>query len=176
MSEPRDDWRSGNVASFESLFRQYQGLVYKNAYLVTGSKEEAEDILQEVFMTVWRARETFDPEKGSLATWLHRITINKCLEKRRKKSLASVPLEEAPLAALVAEDPPADPADYDRLNDALQSLDAKHRVVLVLRYFNELSYGEIAYIINIPLGTVKSRINQALKLLRGRIAMFSGEW
>ncbi len=169
MKDLNNEWQSGDITAFEGLFRQYQGLVFKNAYLVTGSREEAEDVLQEVFVAVWRSRQTFDPARGSLVSWLHRITVNKCLERRRKKSLPSVPLDETRTAVLEIGDPPPDPEDYTALLAALKSLDNKHRVVLVLRYFNDLSYDEIAYIADIPLGTVKSRINQALKLLRGRL-------
>jgi RNA polymerase sigma-70 factor, ECF subfamily len=171
MTGLQNEWQSGSTSAFEVLFRQYQGLVFKNAYFITGSRQEAEDILQEVFIAVWKSRRTFDPTRGSLATWLHRITVNKCLEKRRKKSLPSISLEDSPALAAAADDPPASREEYENLFEAMKLLDTKHRVVLVMRYFNDLSYNDIAYITNIPLGTVKSRLNQALKLLRGRLDM-----
>ncbi len=164
-----NEWQSGNMAAFEALFRQYERLVFKNAYLMIGTREEAEDVLQEVFVSVWKSRHTFNPNRGKLTTWLHRITVNKCLERNRKKKLAPVSLEGLDL-------PGTQPSDeilvtrqeYDKLIEAMNSLDAKHRVVLVLRYFNDLSYEEIAQAVGIPLGTVKSRINNGLKLLRGQ--------
>lgn len=170
-----NEWQSGDTTAFEAFFRQYERLVFKNAYLMTGTREEAEDVLQEVFVSVWKSRRTYDPNKGKLTTWLHRITVNKCLEKNRRKKLAPVSLEGLDL-------PDAQPSDevlvsrqeYEKLIKAMNSLDTKHRVVLVLRYFNDLSYEEIAQTVGIPLGTVKSRINQGLKLLRGQFDIEKG--
>jgi len=162
-------WQSGDAGDFECLFRQYERLVFKTAYLITGTKEEAEDILQEVFVSVWKSRQTFDPSKGKLTTWLHRITVNKCMERRRKKKLVSVSLEGLDLPeAQTTDDVLVSKQEYERLIEAMNSLDTKYRVVLILRYFDDLSYEEIAQAVSIPLGTVKSRLNQALKLLRGQ--------
>ncbi|MDZ4230748.1 MAG: sigma-70 family RNA polymerase sigma factor, partial [Dehalococcoidales bacterium] len=162
--------------AFEALFRQYQQLVFKTAYLITGTREEAEDVLQEVFVSVWRSRHTFDPDKGKLTTWLHRITVNKCLERQRKKKLTSVSLERFDLPeAEASAGVPVDRAEQERLTAAMDVMDSKHRTVLVLRYFNELSYDEIAHTLGIPPGTVKSRINQALKLLRGQFDLQDGK-
>ncbi len=165
-----NEWQSGNVAAFEALFQQYQKLVFKNAYLITGKKEDAEDILQEVFVSVWRSRHTFNPTKGKLTTWLYRVTVNKCMEKRRKKNLAAVSLEGIDLPESKSiDDILITRQEYERLIKAMDSLDTKHRAVLVLRYFNDLSYEEIARAVGIPLGTVKSRISQGLKLLRSQL-------
>jgi RNA polymerase sigma factor (sigma-70 family) len=162
-------WQSGDEGDFESLFRQYERLVFKTAYLITGTREEAEDVLQEVFVSVWRSRHTFNPEKGKLTTWLHRITVNKCMERRRKKKLVSVSLDGLDLPeAQTTDDALISKQEYERLIEAMNSLDTRYRVVLILRYFDDLSYEEIAQAVSIPLGTVKSRINKALKLLRGQ--------
>lgn len=172
MTDLINEWQSGDKAAFEALFRQYERLVFKNAYLITGIREEAEDILQEVFISVWRSRHTFDPNKGRLTTWLHRITVNKCLERQRKKKLASVSLEGLDLPETqLSNDILVSRQEYERLIEAMNSLDTKHRAVLVLRYFDDLSYEEIAQAVGIPLGTVKSRINHALKLLRGQFGL-----
>ena len=162
-------WQSGDMAAFESFFREYEKAVYNNAYLITGNREDAEDILQEVFTSVWKSRHTFDPRKGKLSTWLHRITVNESLRKRRKGP---------PMVALDGVDLP-DPGDgrddrliahfeHEEMIKVLNTLDGRLRVVLVLRYFNDLSYEEIAEVIGVPLGTVKSRINHGLKGLRQR--------
>jgi len=169
-------WQSGDAAAFEALFQQYKNLVYKNAYLITGSREEAEDVLQEVFVSVWRSRLTFNSNKGKITTWLYRITVNKCLEKQRKKKLACVSLEQVDLPQTQSSDEVlVNRQEYERLIEAMNSLDTKHRAALVLRYFNDLSYEEIAQTAGVPLGTVKSRINQALKLLRGQFDTQRGE-
>ena len=171
-----NEWQSGNATAFEALYEQYKNLVFKNAYLITGSREEAQDILQEVFVSVWKSRQTFNPDKGKLTTWLHRITVNKCLERKRKKKLTFVSLEKVDLPQTQSSDEVlVSRQEYERLIEAMNTLETKHRVVLVLRYFNDLSYEEIAQTVGVPLGTVKSRINQALKLLRGQLNTQRGE-
>ena len=183
MSDLIEKWQSGDMSAFEALFQQYRGLVFKTAYLMTGSREEAEDILQEVFVSVWKSRHTFSPMKGKLTTWLYRITVNQS-SKHRKKQPVLLSLDEAradgfhlpettsselPDEALVSK------WEYERLIKAVNSLDSKHRPVLVLRYFDDLSYSEIAQVLDIPLGTVKSRINHALKFLREQLSIQQGE-
>lgn len=172
------------MSAFEVFFQQYQGLVFKTAYLMTGSREEAEDILQEVFVTVWKSRHTFDPAKGKITTWLHRITVNRCVSKHRKKQLVLLSLDEAradgfhlpeTTSSELPDESLISKSEYEELMKALNSLDSKHRPVLVLRYFDELSYDEIAKVLGIPLGTVKSRINHALRSLQGQLGIQQGK-
>jgi len=89
-----EKWQTGDMEAFEALFRQYEKLVFRTAYLITGSKEAAEDTLQEVFASVWTSRHTYDPNKGKLTTWLHRITVNQCSRGKARKVPAAVSLEE----------------------------------------------------------------------------------
>lgn len=172
MADLINKWQTGDMSAFEALFQQYKGLVFKNAILMTGNREEAEDILQDVFMTVWKSRHTFNPTKGKFVTWLYRITVNQSIDRQRRKQPASLSLEETNLDLPNAnyqespEEAIASKLEHERLANAVNHLDGKHRPVLVLRYFNGLSYREIAEVLDIPLGTVKSRIHQALKSLR----------
>ena len=175
MPDLIEQWHSGDADAFEALFRQYEKLVSRTAYLITGDTEEAKDVMQEVFVSVWKWRHTFNPRKGKFTTWLHRITVNQCSKKRRKKQPVFLSLEEIEdkgfqmEASEFPEEVMITREEYERLMKALNSLNAKHRSVLVLRYFNDLSYYEIAQVIDIPLGTVKSRLNQALKSLREQL-------
>ena len=176
-----EQWQHGDVSAFETLFRQYEKLVYRTAYLITGNRDAAENALQEVFISVWKSRHTYDPNKGKLTTWLHRITVNECSRRKSRKVPTTISLEEKGI------DPPemkhqAQPEEiaitrmeYDRLLKALEALDTKNRSVLVLRYFNDLSYQEIAEALEIPLGTVKSRLNQSLKNLKEQMKPEGGE-
>jgi RNA polymerase sigma factor (sigma-70 family) len=171
MPDLTEKWQHGDVNAFETLYRQYEKLVFRTAYLITGSKEAAEDALQEVFVSVWKSRHTYDPKKGKLTTWLHRITINQCSKKKAGKTPAPVSLEEKgidlpEMKHSEPEDVLINKMEYDRLLLAMDKLDTKHRSVLVLRYFNDLSYQEIAEALEIPLGTVKSRLNQSLRYLK----------
>lgn len=172
MPDLTENWQHGDMNAFEMLYRQYEKLVYRTAYLITGSREAAEDALQEVFVSVWKSRHTYDPGKGKLTTWLHRITVNQCSKKKPGKTPATVSLDEKGIDLLEMkqqsqpEDVLINKMEYDRLLSAMDALDTKHRSVLVLRYFNDLSYQEIAELLQIPLGTVKSRLNQSLRYLK----------
>ncbi len=169
-------WQTGDATAFEALFRQYEGLVFKNAYFITGSRLEAEEIVQDVFVSVWKARRAFNPGKGKLTTWMHRITVNKCLERQRKKKPMMVPIENIELPdGEGSEEAVMNREERERVLNAMGSLDGKHRAVLVLRYFNDLSYEEISRTMSIPLGTVKSRIYVAIKTLREQLGTQQGE-
>ncbi len=157
--------QAGNQEAFAALFEQYKNLVYKTAYLMLGQAAEAEDVLQEVFVAVHRSLATYDPRKAAFTTWLHRITLNHCLNYRRGQRLHQVPLEAAD--STQAPEPQAESFDnLEPLRLAVQELSDKQRAVVVLRYYWELPYAEIARILDIPLGTVKSRLDLALKTLR----------
>jgi RNA polymerase sigma-70 factor (ECF subfamily) len=162
------------VDNFEAIFGQYKDMVYKTAYLILGDTHRAEDVLQEVFIKVHKSLDTFDSRKGAFSTWLRRITVNQCIAERRNTHSPSLSLEKL-------EEEGFDPAGADsrhpeelvvkreesqRIQRAMKTLDRKHRAVVTLRYFDELSYEEIAQVLSIPLGTVKSRINTAIRALR----------
>lgn len=178
MTDLEERLKSDDVAAFESLFNKHQKLVYRTAYLITGDGEEARDVMQEVFVAVWKWRHTFDSQKGKFTTWLHRITVNECYKKRKKKRVAFLSLEGEENKGYCPDDPAELPEDimiskeeYGKLMEALSLLDTKHRSVLVLRFFNELSYDDIAQAVGVSLGTVKSRIHYALKMLREQLAV-----
>jgi RNA polymerase sigma-70 factor (ECF subfamily) len=127
---------------------------------------------------MWKSRCTFDAAKGKLTTWLYRITINQCRSRHRKKQPAILSLEETrdrgfdlpeTRSSELAEESLMLEEEYKKLVGAMGSLDGKHRSVLILRYFSDLSYDEIAQVLGIPLGTVKSRLNQAVRTLREEV-------
>ena len=161
------------IAKFEALFHQYRGRVFQTAYLILGDSREAEDVLQEVFLKVYRSGNSFDPEKGGFAAWLYRIVVNQCISCRRRKRRPSSSLESLREEGF---DPPADTPSVpeellaeeriEALRQAVGTMKENHRVILVMRYFNELSYEEIASVLGIPLGTVQSRLNRAMNVLR----------
>jgi RNA polymerase sigma-70 factor (ECF subfamily) len=158
--------QAGDREAFAGLFEQYKNLVYKSAYLMLGDAHDAEDVLQEVFVLVHRSLAGFDPRKGAFSTWLHRITINRCLNQRRRSVLPSVSLEEGLLSS---DFPGSQMADREAVWQAIRALSDKQQAVVILRYYWELSYAELAQILEIPLGTVKSRLDLALKTLRRRL-------
>jgi RNA polymerase sigma-70 factor (ECF subfamily) len=163
--------QAGDEEAFAALFHQYKNLVYRTAYLMLDNADDAEDVLQEVFLQVHRSLSTFEPSKGAFTTWLYRITVNHCLSRRRKRHLLVISLEQVPPLALT-EHPSSQGRveDEEAIQQALSRLSDKLRTVIILRYYLELSYAEIAQILNIPIGTVKSRLDLALKTLRQELA------
>jgi len=155
--------QAGDGEAFASLFEQYKNLVYKTAYLVLDDTGEAEDALQEVFLRVHKSLSSFDPHKGAFTTWLHRITFNYCLNHRHKRHHSSLE-DVSPTPA--TDFPGAQMAEEDAMLQATHSLSDKQKAVVILRYYWDLPYAEIAQVLDIPLGTVKSRLDLALKTLR----------
>ncbi len=156
--------QAGDREAFAALFEQYKNLVYKTACLILGDAHEAEDALQEVFLLVHKSLPSFEARKGAFTTWLHRITLNFCLNHRRRKRHHSLLEDLSPTPA--TNFPGAQMAEEDSLWQATRSLSDKQQAVVILRYYWELPYAEIASILEVPLGTVKSRLDLALKTLR----------
>ena len=160
--------QAGDGEAFAGLFQKYKNLVYKTAFLMLGNERDTEDALQDVFLQAYRSLRQYDPRKGALSTWLYRITINDCLNWRRKRRLPTLSLEEV-----------MEPAQHDvpDVNDdvwrAVAKLSPKLRAVVVLRYYNDLSYAELTEVLDIPLGTVKSRLNQALTSIRSELTDYT---
>jgi RNA polymerase sigma-70 factor (ECF subfamily) len=156
--------QAGDREAFAALFEQYKNLVYKTAYLLLGDAHEAEDALQDVFLSVHKALASFDRRKGAFTTWLYRVTLNHCLNHRRRRTHHSSFEDISPTR--VADFPGARLAEDDSLWQATRSLSDKQQAVVILRYYWDLPYAEIASILDVPLGTVKSRLDLALKTLR----------
>ncbi|WP_158423435.1 RNA polymerase sigma factor [Leptolinea tardivitalis] len=156
---------------FGQLFEEHKNLVYKTAYLMYGNKDDADEALQEVFLLVFHSLGMYDPAKGALTTWLHRITINYCLGHKRKQRLQLDSLDENQNLASEesVEKRIQSVAARREIRKAIMQLSEKLRAVIVLRYYWELPYAEIASILDIPLGTVKSRLDLALHTLEKNI-------
>jgi RNA polymerase sigma-70 factor (ECF subfamily) len=162
--------RAGEERAFAELFEQYKNLVFKTAYLMLGEPQEAEDALQEVFLHVHRSLRSYQPAKGAFTTWLHRITVNHCINRTRKRRLQLLPIAQVHPGHMPSQPSPERQLDNeDAVARALRGLSAKLRAVVVLRYYWDMSYGKIAETLGIPLGTVKSRLNAALRALRAEL-------
>jgi len=154
-----------NKDEFSELFENYQALVYRTAYLVLGMREEAEDALQDVFLKIYQSYGTFDPAKGAFSTWIYRITINHCLKRKTRSLWRFLPLWKAP--DLLPRKSTTELEEDRQLFDALSHLSVEQRILVVLRYGWQLPYDEIAQIMGIPLGTMKSRHTKVIKVLQG---------
>lgn len=171
-----EKWQLGDITSFEKLFQKYEKLVFRNAYFITGSRDQAEDIVQEVFLAVWRYRETFNPAKAKFTTWLQRITVNECTRKHKENNNFDSfnELDFPEIASRQPEEILVTKSAYESLFKMLKELEKKHRSVVVLKYLNDLSYSEIAEVLDIPVGTVKSRLSRAVTCLKVKLALEKG--
>lgn len=146
------------------LFTAYQAFVYRSAYLILGTREEAEDALQDIFLKIYRSFESYDPAKGALSTWIYRVTVNHCLKRKTRYLWRFLPLENQ--RDIHPGQPAAEFEEDQELFAALAHMTADQRVLVVLRYAWQCPYEEIAQIMGLPVGTIKSRHTRVLKLLK----------
>ena len=153
----------GSAAALEELFRQEWPRAYRAAYLVVHDAAAAEDIAQEAFLAAVRAIDRFD-RRRPFGPWMHRIVVNRAIDVTRARALRR---EVDATAAASAEAPPDQPSSplSDDLVAALAELSPEHRAVVVLRYVFDCTPGEIAQALDMPRGTVNSRLRRALDRL-----------
>jgi RNA polymerase sigma-70 factor, ECF subfamily len=154
--------------TFDDLVRQYQRLLFGIAYWWTGSRIDAEELAQEAFFQAYRSRSSLreiEAVKGWLVGILRHCYAQMC---RKGHSRMEIPLDEVMEKSgetIDLRSDGADPHDFLALRQALERLDERHRLPLVLFYFQELSYREIAEALELPLGTVMSQLFRARQLL-----------
>ena len=163
----------GDTEAFERLVETYENKIYTLALRMSGSPDDAGDIAQEAFLAAWRGLPAFRGEAG-FATWLYRLASNATIDylrrQRKQRGELSLDDEELGLDAVDAGPGPQDAAEGEEVRSAvaagLGALSEGHRQVLVLRELQGLSYEEIAAVLAVDLGTVKSRISRARSALR----------
>lgn len=154
----------GDQRAFYKIVDEYKDEVFNLCYRIIGDYDDADDVAQEVFIRVFKsiAKFRFD---SSFSTWLYRIAVNCCnstLKKRLKRKSESIENYQESLR----DDYSSDTAYSDIVRQAIAKLDKKDRTIIILRDINGLSYDEIATIINITVGTVKSRLSRAREKLK----------
>ncbi|WP_262690506.1 sigma-70 family RNA polymerase sigma factor [Kordiimonas aestuarii] len=160
---------SHDRAAFAELFAYYAPRLKSYLKALGLGDEKAEDLAQEVMVTLWRKAEKFDPAKARLSTWLFRVARNRFIDHTRRQKYAEVDVDDH-LTQMVASDETDAPAMQNqnaiRVKAALKVLKPAQREVIELSFFKELSHSEIATKLSLPLGTVKSRIRIAFGALR----------
>ena len=162
--------KQGDMQAFEELILQHEKIVYNVALRMMNHSEDARDISQEVFLKAYRNLKNFD-ERSQFSTWLYRITANTCIdEMRKRKGKQSFSLEEelesedGGMQRQIADDgetPEESVLREEQKSEILKALDnlsEEHKAAVILRDVKGLSYEEIAEILELSLGTVKSRI------------------
>jgi RNA polymerase sigma-70 factor (ECF subfamily) len=154
--------QQGSVSDLEALFRTHWPRAFRAAYLVAHDASAAEDIAQESFLAAIRSLDRFD-RRRPFGPWLHRIVVNRAIDWTRARKLrGEVELSES--AATVPE-----PREPDETLAALAGLPPEQRAVIVLRYLLDFTPGEIAEALELPRGTVNSRLRRGLDALGGRL-------
>src|SRR5262249_50322262 len=151
--------RAGDESALTELYDRYIGLVFPVAMRILGNQAEAEDVVQDVWLQVWRNTASYDESRGTLAAWLLTITRSRALDAIRSRSARSRREDqaraEAP-AAVASANSAETSSSRDAVRRAFEKLEPHHRAVLELAYWHGLSQSEIAARLQQPLGTVKS--------------------
>lgn len=170
----------GDGQAIETLIRRYQDYVYRLCYLVMRNEQDADDMTQETFIRACRALPRFELRKDtSFEAWLYRIAVNCCRSRMRRKWYQVLPWPEpAPQIVAEVEKQPdrrmLQGEQRDEILEAINALGEKHRLVVILRYYAGLSNEEIARTLNIPSGTVRSRLHTARQRLKAQLASMEG--
>jgi RNA polymerase sigma-70 factor (ECF subfamily) len=170
--------RSGDREAFDELVRRYEKQTYNLAYRLSGNYDDASDVVVEAFVRAFQGLHTFRGD-ANFSTWLHRVVVNTFLDMRkRQKGRQHLSLEEQieldgdSLTRQIEDTSPGPQELVEEkereqvLQQAIAQLSPDRRILIVLYHFENLSYDEIAQMLNLPVGTVKSRLNRARLALR----------
>ena len=165
--------QQGDAGAFEELYRQHAGRLYNLAYRMAGSVQDAEDLLQEIFVHAHRKLASFRGE-SSLATWLYRLGMNQCLDYLRGRQVrmdrASQSLDSPASPAEATADPlSSSPLNRIQLERAISRLPDGCRAVFLLHDVEGFEHGEVARILGISIGTSKSQVHKARMKLRAML-------
>lgn len=182
-------YRDGEVAAFELLVKRHQGPIFNFILRSTGRRDQAEELLQEVFLRIVKSAPKYE-QTAKFTTWAYTIARNLCIDRARKaKKYSEVSLDKHVgddgegatfKDRLVDEEGGSATVDFDkqqfvgRLKEALEELPEDQRDVFVMREFSGLKFREIAEVLEVPVPTVKSRMRYALEALRGHLQMYKG--
>ena len=157
----------GDTRGLADLYTRYAPVMLATARRILGDPRSAEDLVHDVFLEAWRQAHTYDPARGSVRTWLlvrlRSRALDRCRAAVLRRTISTVPDAPAEL------DDPAELSDHRTLRAVLHDLPHEQRLVLEHAYFAGLSATEIAGVLHIPVGTVKSRLGAGLKKLRSAL-------
>lgn len=167
---------AGNPAAMEMLYERYSKPVYSFAYRMISDRDHAEDLMQEAFLRAWRRSNRFSDSRGTLISWLlsitHNIAIDEIRKRQRRPQKAESKEPELLMDTLRDTDAPVDAQAVAATNGqvirkVLNEIPENQRVVLELGYFGGLTQREISEKLDVPLGTIKTRMRLALRKLQG---------
>ena len=164
-----DDAGQPSLAALEELYATYSGIALGLAYQVLGNLSDAEEVLQDVFLKVWRSGSSYNPSRGSARTWLLAIVRHRAIDLLRRRPRVPIDALDEHFHAAGQTDVPAQVAsniDGQRMRHALQLLPPEQLQVIQLAYYAGLTHQEMAEQLAVPLGTIKGRLRLAMDRLR----------
>lgn len=176
----------GDKEQFGEIVRRYQGRLVNFLYRLLYDQAEAHDLAQEVFFKTFQALDRYDPQY-KFSTWLFRVGQNAAIDRLRKRRIKLVSLDRPtrdPDSNSTWEFPTGERGPYgelrnrergDAITKAIRALPWEYRELIVMRHYGELSYGEIAELKELPLGTVKNKLFRARQILKESLADFLGD-
>ena len=162
---------AGDRAAFAAIYERHRAVVYRFARLMSGSDATAEDVTQEVFVTLIHTMPTYEPQRAGLLTYLYGVARN-VTRNRLRRDRRFVALETAAAASAPADDPhDAASRAQERalLRRAILSLPSRYRETVILSDVHGLTYAEAARVLHIPVGTVRSRLSRGRQMLATRL-------
>lgn len=165
--------QADDLDAFEAFFARHRTLIYRTAYGLTGDRHASEEVLQDTFARAYRHRLTLRDDISPVP-WLHRVALNLCYSRLDRRRIKAEPIGEQNVAHLTdASVEPAERAEQRELRgivrDGIAALPPKHQSVVVLYYLHGMSLQETASLLDVRLGTVKSRLHYALRTLRAHL-------
>ena len=164
--------QQGNARAFELLYDRHGGAAFSLAYRMVGDRVAAEDVAQEAFLSIWRSRLRYKPERGSVRTWVLGIVHHRGIDALRRsivhdrRRAGMEGIEERLETPQLTEVEAARREEAETVRSALQSLPDDQSRVIELAYFAGFSHSQIAEMLEMPLGTVKGRMRLGLEKLR----------
>ena len=168
--------QQGDPRAFELLYDRHGGAAFSLAYRMTGNRTAAEDVSQEAFLSIWRSRVRYQPERGSVRNWVLGIVHNRAIDALRRNLVherrrsAVEDLEERQEAPELTEVEVARRDEARHVRSALESLPEEQRRTIELAYFGGFSHSQIAEMLEMPIGTVKGRMRLGLEKMRQQLA------
>jgi RNA polymerase sigma factor (sigma-70 family) len=164
--------QADDLDAFEAFFIRHRTLIFRTAFWLTGDRHAAEEVLQDTFARAYRHRATLLPDVSPVP-WLHRVALNLCYSRLDRRRIDARPIDETTATLADRGVQPAERAEQAELRlivrQGVAALPPKHRNVVILYYLHGLSLQETATLLDVRLGTVKSRLHYALRGLRDHL-------